>query len=210
MKIIFDKYLKIAELDIKGNYTYKLFISCLFSIIIIFGAIGIFFIGLILTILSLFYPIYKLTLKSDEDYLKNANKYLNFYGKCLLFFKGKYYLENYEHDKNLLLDEFIINFIHINNNIYNTKKNFLYFIQIEVCGITKRRSLGDIFLICKYYYPNCKINDVLKILYENTSYSRCNEIQKIVFYNNGYKNNDHKIEYFGENITLKQLIENLK
>ena len=34
--------------------------------------------------------------------------------------------------------------------------------------------------------------------------------KKIVFYNNGYKNSHHNIEYFGENINLKQLIDNLK
>ena len=210
MKKKFDKYLYLIKLDIKGNYSYRLLITSIFSIVISFGAICMFFTGLILTILSLFYPIYKLTLKPDEDYLKNANKYLKIYSKCLLFFKGKYYLENYEHNKILLLDEFIINFIRNYNNQYNTKKRLLYFIPITICGIGRRRSLGDIFLICKTYYPNCKIDDVLKILYENTSYSRCNEIKKMVFYYNGYKNNYHKIEYFGENINLKQLIENLK
>lgn len=54
----------------------------------------------------------------------------------------------------------------------------------------KRRSLGDIFMICKYYYPTCTLKEVAKALYVQlpttinpgfrTSY--CNTIRKRVWY----------------------------
>lgn len=52
----------------------------------------------------------------------------------------------------------------------------------------KRRSLGDIFQICRYYYPNCTVEEVSKILYSlvdtvpNFRSSYCNQINKRVFY----------------------------
>jgi hypothetical protein len=53
----------------------------------------------------------------------------------------------------------------------------------------RRRSLGDIFMICKYYYPACTLREVLQIL--TTIVSRdhfrtswCNTIRKKVWYYN--------------------------
>jgi hypothetical protein len=54
--------------------------------------------------------------------------------------------------------------------------------------IGKRRSLGDIYLICKYYYPNCRLKDVVKLLYTSTANiegfrtSYCNQMKKRAFY----------------------------
>lgn len=54
----------------------------------------------------------------------------------------------------------------------------------------KRRSLGDIYMISKYYYPNCTLNEVLNLLYnvlpesmpEGFRTSYCFTINKRVWY----------------------------
>lgn len=57
------------------------------------------------------------------------------------------------------------------------------------CG--KRRSLGDIYMIMKYYYPNINIKDIIILLYRilpnkfgTTGFrtSKCNQIHKRVWY----------------------------
>lgn len=65
-------------------------------------------------------------------------------------------------------------------------------------GINKRRSLGDIYMICKYYYPNCTLKEVLTLLYVTlnnnlagfrTSY--CHTINKRVWY---YSENSQNLQ----------------
>lgn len=66
----------------------------------------------------------------------------------------------------------------------------------EQTGINKRRSLGDIYIICKYYYPNCTLKEVLTLLYVTlnnnltgfrTSY--CHTIKKRVWYYSEHSQN---------------------
>jgi hypothetical protein len=67
-------------------------------------------------------------------------------------------------------------------------KNTIYVDNHEVqTDWGRRRSLGDIFMICKYYYPACTLREVLQIL--TTIVSRdhfrtswCNTIRKKVWY----------------------------
>jgi hypothetical protein len=88
--------------------------------------------------------------------------------------------------KELSLKEFLINFFTQYNNenktIYKDDKG----LQTDV---GKRRSLGDIFLICKYYYPKVTLKEVIEILYNNLfndiprfRSSNCSQIKKRVFY----------------------------
>lgn len=84
------------------------------------------------------------------------------------------------------LEEFLQNFFVTYNNehptIYVESKK-------EQTSVSRRRSLGDVFLICKYYYPSCNLNDVVKILFKTFPVklkgfrsSYCNTINKRVFY----------------------------
>jgi hypothetical protein len=56
--------------------------------------------------------------------------------------------------------------------------------------ISKRRSLGDIYLICRYYYPKVRLRDVVKLLYTSTTTikgfrtSYCNQMKRRAFYIN--------------------------
>jgi hypothetical protein len=88
--------------------------------------------------------------------------------------------------KELSLKEFLINFFTQYNNenktIYKDDKS-------TQTDVGKRRSLGDIFLICKYYYPKATLKEVVEILYNDLfndiprfRSSACYQIKKRVFY----------------------------
>lgn len=85
------------------------------------------------------------------------------------------------------LQEFLVRFF----QEWNLEKNTIYVDDSAVqTAPNKRRSLGDIYMICKYYYPNCTLNEVLNLLYNviptvitrgyRTSY--CFTIHKRVWY----------------------------
>ena len=91
------------------------------------------------------------------------------------------------------LKDFLIKFF----KDYNENKNTIYVDDKSIQTDTgRRRSLGDIFRICKYYYPECTLKDILILLYREipiiitrgfrTSY--CSTIKKRVWY---YDNNDN-------------------
>lgn len=84
------------------------------------------------------------------------------------------------------LETFLINFF----TNYNLNKNTLFVSTGEVQTVPgKRRSIGDIYAICKYYYPNCTIKKVVDIVYNvlpqevpRFRSSKCKMIKKRVFY----------------------------
>lgn len=88
--------------------------------------------------------------------------------------------------KELSLKEFLINFF----TQYNNENKTIYKDSKEVqTDVGKRRSLGDIFLICKYYYPKATLKEVVEILYNDLfndvprfRSSSCSQIKKRVFY----------------------------
>lgn len=76
---------------------------------------------------------------------------------------------------------------------WNKTKNTLYVSHAEVqTEPDKRRSIGDIFLILNYYYPNIGFKKVVKFLYNEAfkeiprfRSSYCHTINKRVFYQGG-------------------------
>lgn len=85
------------------------------------------------------------------------------------------------------LEEFLADFF----KKWNNEKITIYTENSkEQTDVAKRRSLGDIFKICKYYYPKCTLQEVTHILYHvlpttiNPGFrsSFCNQIKKRVFY----------------------------
>lgn len=107
------------------------------------------------------------------------------------------------------LTDFLIKFF----TTYNVEKNTIYVDDKEVqTQLGKRRSLGDIFKLCKYYFPNCTLREVLVLLYNTlptkitsgfrTSY--CNTIKKRVWYYNDTQRNgvygEATLDEFGNNI----------
>ncbi len=103
------------------------------------------------------------------------------------------------------LQSFLIKFF----KTYNEEKDTIYTDDKTVQTTSgRRRSLGDIFKICKYYFPNCTLREVLVLLYRTlptvirdgfrTSY--CTTIRKRVWYydegeDNGVFNQDQNDEY---------------
>lgn len=88
------------------------------------------------------------------------------------------------------VNEFILNFVDIYNNNYLTIDKF----GGLICDTGRRRSLGDIFLICKHYYPDVTMEQVLVILLNycdnwKISCSYCNTIKKLVFFKYDHRRN---------------------
>lgn len=81
---------------------------------------------------------------------------------------------------------------------WNENRNTIYTDDNSVqTEMGKRRSLGDIFAICRYYYPTCTLKEVAKALYvtlnetitDGYRSSYCNTINKRVFYYDNTKEN---------------------
>lgn len=98
--------------------------------------------------------------------------------------------------KDVPLKIFIKNFVRGYNYKYDTSNG-----NAITCFRGKRRSLGDIYLICRHYYPNCKIEEVLTILInllqEQKIYgSYCSTINKYVFHlSSTFTNTNCEVEY---------------
>lgn len=85
-------------------------------------------------------------------------------------------------------------------------KNTIYVDNHEVqTDWGRRRSLSDIFMICRYYYPNCTLREVMTVLTTIVGNSHfrsswCNTIRKKVWYydtnaENGVFNTEKQDEY---------------
>lgn len=135
------------------------------------------------------------------------------HGNRLLEKNPKYYLEGYNHNcENHPMAKFIKDFIVIGRHVYFTT-------DIKdgktVCDTGRRRSLGDIFLICRSYYPQCTIHGVLEVLVQLLESREiygcyCNTINKYVFHRDSdvYRRHD-KVEY-NPNINFKNVIDAYK
>ena len=149
--------------------------------------------------------------REKEKRKKDISEMFKDYEQELLSKYGLYYLEKYVFDETLNLDVFIYHFITtLNNNHYTYKKD-----NILVCRSHKRRSLGDIFLICKTYYPDCTIEDVVKVLIDlcetqKIAGSRCSDIHKFVFHRqSSVYSPHHQVEYSSKYL-FKDIVEAYK
>lgn len=93
---------------------------------------------------------------------------------------------------------------------WNKEKNTIYVESGEIqTEHSKRRSLGDIYMICKYYFPNCTLTEVLILLYitlpnHYTSGFRtsiCNQINKRVWYYDSARENTIADKFTGDEYT---------
>lgn len=110
--------------------------------------------------------------------MENENKFAELEAK--LKRKIKIIIPNYKHKKEISLKEFIKNFIHLGpKTIYKKNKK-------HQCNPGAYRSMGDIYNLCREYYPNVKVEEVMKCLVTLTkeggiSTSYCPNIRKRVF-----------------------------
>lgn len=133
--------------------------------------------------------------KNIEEEFKGKKLFLNGYT-----FNGK----NYKYT----LESFILDFLKRLNLSYHT-----YIIDENLndklhCTSYRRRSLGDIYLICKYYFPNCTIEQVLKILIKLTTSHKigsgyCVTIKKYVFHVEHTISNFHNPTEYDSTKTIK-------
>ena len=94
--------------------------------------------------------------------------------------------------RKLTLEQFLIKFFKEYNNERNT-----IFVESRATQteMGKRRSLGDIYKICKYYFPEITLKELMKLLYVDLiaiagfRSSKCSQIRKRVwYYSNGSSN----------------------
>jgi len=94
--------------------------------------------------------------------------------------KVRIVIPDYQHDEKTTLKEFIKTFIYKEyRTIYKKNKK-------EQCRSGAYRSMGDIYNLCREYYPNIKVEEVMKCLvdmYKNgkTASFYCSNIRKRVF-----------------------------
>ena len=89
---------------------------------------------------------------------------------------------------------------------YNRDRATLDINENTQCASNKRRSLGDIYLIVKYYYPKVTLRYLLvtlidlrkkNLMYEELRFSYCNTINKMVIHPEGADNIYGGMEYPG-------------
>lgn len=216
LNLFFNNHLSFVKLIM----TFLIAILLFIIVVISFPFMTLFYlIRDIYNLYNIFPAIYRIVNK--KKFLKNIESKLYNYERKLLSKEGIYKLDDMTSNNIRLeltiLEDFIFNFI----NEYNYESwTFRVKDLKKICGNGKRRSLGDIFLICKYYFPNCSLYEVLMSIIRlqkkgKIAVQKCNDIKKYTFYPVSYGNfrtynEDLKVEYF-KNITIsfKELKEAL-
>lgn len=151
-----------------------------------------FLLGIFVCGLDIFFHYYdKKALKNKED---NVKKIIKEYEEELNreIETDPICFHSYVKNGDTSLKQWLLLFFSTNNNhptIYaDTKDSEKVMYQ---CSAGRRRSLGDIYMICKYYYPDCTLEEVLKNLLwmlkgRLIGGSHCNLIHKFVFHTDSY------------------------
>lgn len=212
----------LTDLDNRSSRAFLLnliitaFLGMLIGSASIICIIPVFILGVIDHIISGTINLYKFIKYGNlkKKRIKEVKAIIQEHGNKLLLADKKYLLQSisdgsvYILPKHHTLRHFIFDFLYNLNYQYNTYDLNYNFI----CYTRKRRSLGDIFLICKNYYPECTIEEVLtiliKLLHEKDLYaSYCNTINKYVFHtDSNHWNRNDKTEYH-KDLKFNELIE---
>ena len=199
-----------------GNIIGNLCIGLLFFLLTIISILLI-PIALIDHIISGYVYLYKYIKHGDlkKKRIKEVRSIIQEHGNKLLLADKEYILKHnvdnksYINNKQDSLRLFIFEFLWDLNNIYNT---YDHLNQHMICNTRRRRSLGDIFLICKHYYPECTIEDVLtiliKLLNEKDIFaSWCTTINKYVFHTDSRNWNRNDRTEYHKDLKFNELIE---
>lgn len=193
-----------------------LIVNILIAALLLLVSLVLLPIGIILIIINVLYIIYKTIINStyfNNSYIKKSLKeYENSLNE-----KNTYYLTSITGSQKFdcivlesNIDEFLIKFFNNFNNTYRTHETNT---NKYICGISRRRSIGDLYLICKNYFPDTNLDDVIISLIklvnsDKLGISKCSDIKKYVF----VKKNDYTGNYQDKNlefihgINFKQLI----
>ncbi len=202
------------DFDFEGELLKKYRILPLLLIIFIYLLVGI--VGLVLLVPTIIAVLW------HDLYIgwvaMNKEKYDRIYVKQVIQDYEKKLLENgtYNLGKEFgiqcSLYDFIYKFIRQHTSQLDTydKNGLLICDRYHV-----RRSLGDTFLVCKHYFPECTLEQVIKhlIYYLQIRYIggyRCNDIKKFVYHmNTSYHNLNDNLEY-GEGLKWQDIVDTYK
>ncbi len=85
-------------------------------------------------------------------------------------------------NSNKTIEEFVVNFF----KEYNSKYTTTYTKNVaEQCTTGRRRSLGDVYMITKFYFPECTLLDIIELMYGKlwgvNKSQFCSAVKKRVF-----------------------------
>lgn len=152
---------------------------------------------------SLFLTKYLHYIENNNQY--NKYKYTN---NCII--KKEILTKEFVNSNHSKFEYFIIAFFKKYNNEYNT----VHFnnIEYDICDTHRRRSLHDIYLITKYYYPEITFIDIIKTIISLLKMniicgSYCSTVKKYVFYTPSVSehNNFNSFLEFTKDITFNDL-----
>jgi len=185
----------------------------LFGIIIFgfFGILIIFIPGLLLLLVDYIYTK-TVSMKIDNISKTKVRSVINNYYNQIIPANKYYYLKGYKPYDNLSLEDFIYRFIKVYNDMYCTYEvgdNYY------ICDTSRRRSAHDIYLICKNYYKDITIDEVLTILVNlrnnnEIKGSYCNTIHRYVYHNTSNHRDDNDQTEYQNGIKFKDLINAYK
>lgn len=173
-------------------------------------------ITIVMIIINAVYTIVKRIFKSAFLRVKYIKKSLNEY-EGRLNKRSTYYLKQHTAAKSwdcVVLDpsieEFLIKFFNVYNRSYSTYRSGT---DELICRNYRRRSVGDLYLICKNYFPDTNLDEVLISLIklvksDKLAVSKCSEIKKYVFVTkDSYTGNylDKELDFI-KGINFEQLI----
>ena len=201
-----------------NNYKWGRIFPIFNLILTIFVILSIFSISIIaLPFLIIMYSIkgicnFKRQIIEFKSFIKslipvNIGKIIDNYEKKLLKDANYYHLDKYVLNRELDLKTFIKNFVREYSKQHTTYHDMRF-----ICDINRRRSLGDIFLICRCYFPTCTLKEVLgyliELLEDGEIYgSYCSTINKYVFhYQTNTYYNDQPVEY-SEDLKFKDFVK---
>jgi len=145
--------------------------------------------------------------KTKRKYTKKADKFNELEKTIISQFPRLIRLENLLKTKasNLGLQGFLIKFFKEWNN---DKRTIFKDDSTQQTPVGRRRSLGDVYMICKYYFPEVTLKEVIQQLYVELPQiitrgyrsCKCGQIHKRVWYyqdggENAYNNSSDQDEY---------------
>lgn len=101
----------------------------------------------------------------------------NLLHECPNFYKLDGYLHDHKKPLEVFLEEFVL---HLRNKYVTVSNNAK--INFVVCGVGKNRTIGEIFLIARYYYPDCSYKEVRFSLTKNKKIQiiKCGDVDDFV------------------------------
>lgn len=174
----------LSKLGIGFCITFILGFSCLVLGVVVTTIILLIYLVNLVWNLIIYVRDYK-KIKNKE---KNIRKLISDYENELNNMSKLHLIDRWtQHNTEISTRNSLYDFLWYFFNEYNKRSYTVDDTNTVQCAFNKRRSLGDIYRICRYYYPDITLEQVLKTLISlinsrDIGASRCSTIHKYVFH----------------------------